>query len=220
MVTTRAGLVQASTALALTVFFLASCGGPATIDLPADPIDRAATCGVVAAASARTRTEISASLPLEAQGRILHHALLAASASGEFKADVAKAVNARMAALQDRITKGKWQDLAAPCESAYPAAGKTEISLPEGKLDAQLQCEELADFVVTALEGEESKYGNALGEFGRMRRQVNDALAAGLNARAGRDLAAQQKARRKALAAASGLGSPIAALDACVKRFP
>lgn len=199
---------------------LAGCGEPKALELPADPVDRAATCGVVAAASARSRTEVSASLSLEAQGRILHHALLAASEGGEFRSDKAKAVTERMAALQDEITKGKWQDLAAPCAAAYPAAGKNKVELPKAKLDAQLQCEELADFTVTALEGEDSKYGNALAEYGLMRRRVNDALAPGLDARAGRDLAAQQKARRKALAAASGLGSPVAVLDACLKRFP
>jgi hypothetical protein len=199
---------------------LLGCGGPKALELPVEPVDRAATCGVVAAASARSRTEVSAPLALEAQARILHHAVLAASEGGEFRSDVAKAVNDRMAALQDGITKGKWQDLAAPCAEAYPAAANSEVDLPKARLDAQLQCEELADFVVTALEGEEAKYGNSLADYRKMRREVNDALAAGLNARAGQDLAAQQKARRRALAAASGLGSPVPVLTACLKRFP
>lgn len=212
-------MTAARAALPLALLLLASCGGPKPLQLPADPVDRAATCGVVAAASARTRTDVAASLTLEAQGRILHHALLAASEGGEFRSDVAKTVSDRMAALQGQITKGKWQELAAPCASAYPAAAKDEVELPKARLDAQLQCEELADFVVTALEGEESRYGNELADFRQMRSRVNDALAGGLNARAGRDLAAQQKARRRALAAASSLGSPISVLDTCRKRF-
>lgn len=198
---------------------LAACG-PKPLALPADPVDRAATCGVVAAATARTAvTDVQAPLPLAAQGRIFHYALLAASAGEAFDADTANRVNKRMRELQESITGGKWQDLAPACDSAFPAAGKTEVTLPEGRLDAQLACEELAEFASVALEGEEIHYGNELAGYRRMRSALNDALGPGLRARAGAALEAQSLERKRALAAAAKLGSPIAVLDTCAERF-
>lgn len=198
---------------------LAACG-PKPLELPADPVDRAATCGVVAAATARTAvTDVQAPLPLAAQGKIFHYALLAASAGSEFKAETANRVNKRMGELQESITAGKWQDLAPACEAAFPVAGKTEVTLPDERLDAQLACEELAEFTSVALEGEEIHYGNELAAYRRMRSELNDALGPGLRAKAGAGLDAQQAERHKALAAAAQLGSPMSVLDACAERF-
>jgi hypothetical protein len=198
---------------------LAACG-PKPLALPADPVDRAATCGVVAAATARTAlADVKAPLPLAAQGRIFHYALLAASEGGEFKAETANAVNKRMPALQESITGGKWRDLAPACDAAYPLAAKTQVTLPAGRLDAQLACEELAEFTSVALDGEEVNFGNELAAYRRMRSDLNDALGPGLRARAGGGLEAQTVERRRALAAAAKLGSPIAVLDTCTERF-
>jgi hypothetical protein len=202
------------------LLLLAGCGAK-SLDLPSDPVDRAATCGVVAAATARTSVpDVKAPLPLAAQGKIFHYALLAASEGGEFKADTANRVNKRMGELQEGITSGKWRDLAPACAAAFPAAEKTEVALPEGRLDAQLACEELAEFTSLALEGSEVHYGNELAAYRRMRSSLNDALAPGLRARAGAKLEAQGRERKRALAAAAQLGSPMAVLDKCVERFP
>jgi hypothetical protein len=201
------------------LLLLTGCGAK-PLALPADPVDRAATCGVVAAAAARTAlTDVKAPLPLAAQGKIFHYALLAASSGETFEADTANRVNQRMGALQESITGGKWQDLTPACDSAFPAAGKTEVSLPEGRLDAQLACEELAEFASVALDGEEVNYGNELAAYRRMRSELNDALAPGLRARAGAGLEAQTGERKRALAAAAKLGSPIAVLDTCAEKF-
>lgn len=198
---------------------LAGCG-PEPLALPTDPVDRAATCGVVAAATARTAlTDIKAPLPLAAQGKIFHYALLAASDGGSFEAETANRVNKRMGALQETITGGKWQDLAPACAAAFPVVDKTEVTLPDGRLDAQLGCEELAEFASVALEGAEADFGNELAAYRRMRSELNDALGPGLRARAGAGLEAQALERKRALAAAAKLGSPIAVLDACVERF-
>ena len=203
----------------LAALLLAGCGEK-TLQLPAEPVDRAATCGVVAAATARTAvTDIQAPLPLAAQGKIFHYALLAASAGEAFEADTANRVNKRMRELQESITGGKWQELTPACDSAFPAAGKTDVTLPEGRLDAQLACEELAEFASVALEGEEVHYGNELAAYRRMRSDLNDALGPGLRARAGADLEAQTRERKRALAAAAQLGSPMAVLDECTERF-
>jgi hypothetical protein len=202
------------------VLLLVSCGGPQAIELPADPVDRAATCAVAAAATARTAvSDVKAPLPLAAQGKIFHYALLAASERGEFKAETANRVNKRMGQLQESITSGKWRDLAPACDGAFPQAGSAAVTLPAAKLDAQLACEELAQFTSVALEGEEIHYGNELAAYRRMRTELNDALAPGLRARAGAGSEAQRRERNRALAAAAQLGSPMPVLDACAQRF-
>jgi len=198
---------------------LGSCG-PKTLALPEQPIDRAATCGVAAAAAARLAvTDVKAPLPLAAHGRIVHYALLAGTEGGEFSGETASAVSRRMSALQEGITRSKWQALAPACEAAYPAAVKTEIALPESGLDAELGCNELAEFLITALEGQEHDYGNEIGGYRKLRLKLNDMIVSGLRARAGSDLKAQQNERRKALAKAAQWGSPTAVMDRCIDRF-
>ncbi len=209
-------LVPAFLACALT---LSGCGAKA-LELPADPVDRAATCAVVAAAAARTAVpDIKAPLPLAAQGKIFHHALLAASQDGAFEADTANRVNKRMRELEAGITGGKWQDLVPACDAAFPATTKTDVSLPSGRFEAQIACEELAEFTSVALEGSEVHFGNELAGYRRMRTELNDALAPGLRARAGSSSEAQSRERKRALAAAAALGSPIPVLDKCRERF-
>ncbi|HEX8574414.1 MAG TPA: hypothetical protein VF759_16865 [Allosphingosinicella sp.] len=211
--------MKALSGFAGAALLLAGCG-PKPLELPADSVDRAATCAVVAAATARTAVaDVQAPLPLAAQGKIFHYALLAASAGETFEADTANRVNKRMGDLQEGITGGKWQELGPACDSAFPAAGKTEVTLPEGLLDAQLACEELAEFTSVALEGEEVHFGNELAAYRRMRSDLNDALGPGLRARAGAGLEAQARERKRALAAAAKLGSPIPVLDKCAERF-
>ena len=129
--------------------------------LPADPADRAATCSVVAAATARTAvTDVKAPLPLAAQGKIFHYALLTASEGGAFKAETANRINKRMRELEAGITGGKWRDLAPACDLAFPVAGKTDVELPSDRFEAQLACEELAEITGIALEG--SKRNSAM----------------------------------------------------------
>jgi hypothetical protein len=209
----------ASRALLGLSFALAGCGGPKAIALPADPVDRAATCGIVAAAAVRTSIDVNAPLPLETHGRVLHYAMLAASDDGTFKAGVASRVSKRMAQLQESVTGADWKALAAPCDAAYPVAAKKGATLPDGRLDAQLACQGLADFVSLALEGEAKHYGNELAAYRLMRRELNEALGAGLRARAGSNLQAQKRVREKAIAEATQLGSPIPVLERCRERF-
>ena len=199
---------------------LSACGGPGPLELPADPVDRAATCAVVSAASSRTAVaDVKAPLPLAAQGRIFHFALLAASQGGTFEAETANRVNKRMRELEAGITGGKWSDLVPACDSAFPLAGKMDVSLPSGRFEAQIACEELAEFTSVALEGGERDFGNELAGYRRMRTELNDAIGPGLRARAGASSEAQSRERDKALAAAAALGSPVPVLDKCRERF-
>lgn len=198
---------------------LAGCGGPKPLSLPTEPVDRAATCAVVAAAEARLAAkDVQAPLPLEAQGRIVHFALLAASAGGSFEAETANAVNARMKALQDEVTSGKWQALSQPCRHAFPAAWNAAPELPKRPLDAELACEQMAEFMGNALGGDRSA-APEVAQYRMLRRTLNDRLAPALRARVGGGFEAQQAAGRKALAKAAQLGSPVALLGVCLKRF-
>jgi hypothetical protein len=209
-------LVSVALACALT---LSACGSKA-LELPADPVDRAATCGVVAAAAARTAVpDVKAPLPLAAQGRIFHYALLAASQGGTFEAETANRINKRMRELEAGITGGKWQGLVPVCDSAFPVTGKADVTLPAGRFEAQIACEELAEFASVALEGSEKDFGNELAAYRRMRTELNDAIAPGLRSKAGPGTEAQARERDRALAAAAALGSPTPVLDKCRERF-
>jgi hypothetical protein len=213
---TRRGGLRALVAMALP---LAACGGPKALALPAEPVDRAATCAVVAAAEARVAVkDVQAPLPLAAQGRIVHYALLAASADGRSDAETANAVNRRMKALEHRITGGRWQALSQPCRDAFPAAVDASPALPPGKLDAGLACEELAEFMANAFEGQKD-VAHEVSEYRTLRGRLNDRLAPALKARVRGGFEAQQAEGRKALARAAGLGPPTAVLDLCLKRF-
>lgn len=208
-----------TSALALAALALASCGGPKALTLPADPVDRAATCGIVAAAEARSATDVNQPLPLAAQGHVLHYALLAASQDGRFSADTAGAVSKQMTALQADVINGKWQDLEPACRTAYPAASATEeVELPKDRLNAQLGCSELAQFTATALEADK-RYSTQVAQYRQLRAKLSDRMGPALRARMGSNLTAQRAAGDKALAAMAQLGSPVAVLDQCLKTF-
>jgi hypothetical protein len=197
---------------------LSSCG-PERLALPAEPVDRAATCGVIAAIGARAATtDIKAPLPFEAQEHILHYALLAGAEAESFSSEKANAVIKRMSELQGEITEGKWQDLVAPCREAFPQAQVSEVTLPGDRFEAQLQCDELGDFLTTALQSQDQHYAARLNDYDGLARNLNQRLGPGLKARAG-GLEAQQEARREALAAAAKLGSPSAVMKQCVERY-
>jgi hypothetical protein len=203
----------------LAALVLASCG-PKSLTLPTDPTDRAATCAVVAAIEARAATtDIKAPLPFEAQEHILHYALLAGAEGERFSTDAANAVTRRMSELQEGITEGKWQDLVPACREAFPVAEVTEPKLPADRFEAQLQCDELGDFITTALQSQDVHYAARLNDYGELARKLDQKLGPGLRARAGADLASQREERGKALAAAARLGSPSAVMKQCVERY-
>lgn len=199
---------------------LLSACGPKTLALPADPIDRAATCGVVAAAEARAASQdIQSALPFTEQTKILHYALLAGSEGESFAADKAQRVVTRMQELQEEITGGKWQELAPACRTAFPLAEKEEVTLPADRFDAQLGCDEMADFMTTALQAQDADYGKQLNDYSALTRKFNHSLAPGLRARAGSNLEKQQEERREALATMAQAGTPSAVMQQCVERF-
>ncbi len=197
---------------------LAGCG-PQALSLPADPNDRAATCGVVAAAEARIGTDVTAELSFPAQTRIIHHALLAGADGEVFAPDRATAVSRRMAELQEDIVAGKWQALAPACSDAFPAASARSVSLPADRLEAQLGCDELADFTTEALTGQGVAYDRELGELASLNRTLDRTIGPALRARAGAEIDAQQAMRGRALAGIAEAGPLAGILTECRRRF-
>ncbi|HEY0313975.1 MAG TPA: hypothetical protein VGC56_15975 [Allosphingosinicella sp.] len=207
-------------ALPLAALLAAGCGGPKALALPDEPVARAATCGVVATATARGATaDIKAPLPIAAEGHILHYALLAASPDKGFSSETAGAVVQRMRSLEPEVTGGKWQDLVPACRAAFPEAEKSDAALPADRLDAQLGCSGLAQFTATALEPAKSTYGAQLGEYRRLRARLSDKMGPALRARAGTAPGAQRRAEGEAMAKIVRAGSPVAVLAACAARF-
>ena len=196
---------------------LSSCG-PKTLVLPDDPIDRAATCGVVAANSARLATaDIKAPLSFEAIGQVLHYPLLAGSTGKAFSSEAATAVQTRMTALQDKIAEGKWQQLVPACQAAFPAAHSKEVTLPADRFDARLGCYALDDFVSSSLQV--GKYENERADLRDLKTKLDAALGTDMRSRVGSDPRSQQEARSKALAKIAKAGSPVAVLKECKARF-
>jgi hypothetical protein len=198
---------------------LAACGKkPAA--LPDDPIKRAATCGVVAAADARRALgSVDAKLTIEQQGHILHYALIEGAAGGSFDRTRSAAVVNAMPLLGDKVTAGKWEPLAGECADAYPAAKPDEsVTLPSDTLTAQAGCHDLSDFITTALRAQENNYIDRMRAYDAMERKLDNKMGAMLKAR-GLNQAQANEARAKALAKVATLGPPIAVLDQCVKTF-
>lgn len=204
--------------LTVSALLLASCG-PKALALPEEPVDRAATCGVIEAQSARLATrDIQVTLPFEAMGRIIHYPLLAGSAGGSFSSEVAAKVQARMSELQDGISEGKWQELVPACRTAFPPTAVQQVKLPDDRFDAQLGCVELGDFLQSSLE-DQAEYGNELAEYRELSRKLETTVTAGLRGRAGAALPARIEERHKALAAIAGAGPPVAVMRQCLARF-
>ena len=200
------------------VLLLTSCG-PKSLELPSQPIDQAATCGVVAAAEARAGTaDIKAPLSFASMQRILQYPLLAGSTGDSFVPESASAVQSKMTELQGRIIAGKWQDLVQACKAAFPATAITKLELPADRFQAQLGCYELADFIRSALE-KGGEYDNELSAYHELSMKLDPVLGAGLRSRGGTDFKSQQEQRHKALAMIVKAGPPTEVMRQCVAKF-
>lgn len=204
---------------AILISMLAACGS-APLSLPQDKVDRAATCAVVAAASARQTTkDVSAPLPLPVHGRIAHYALVAATDGGSYTPEVAGGVSRRMNELKEQITDGRWQPLEPACQAAYPAFERTDGALPEDGFEAELQCSELGEFLYSALKAHEDDYRNEIVGYRNLHLRLDEKLARPLLAKAGSDVEARRKLRHAALVSAAQLGNPVAVMEQCNRRF-
>lgn len=207
--------------LGATMLVLAGCG-PKTLALPADPVEQAATCGVVAAAEARVRqpADVAKPLPLAAQSHILHYALLAGAAEQPFSQKRVAAVVARMPQIGEQVTKGKWQALVPACAAAYPQAVQAApVELPAEALDTQLSCYTLAGFLDKALGAQGDAYVADLARYGALRRKLDDRIGSKLAAQGKSSAETQADDRAERLGAAAKLGPPVKVMDACLAKY-
>lgn len=211
-------LVFMGSSLALA---LSGCGAR-SLELPGDMVERAATCGVVAAVDAREKTRtIQGSLPLEAQSRIIHYAMLTAAEGPAFEPSKAAAVVKRMPQLEGKVTKGKWQKLVGPCEQAFPATAPASgaIELPKDPLEAELGCNGVAAFLDRAVQKPDKAAQDELKHYQAMRTSLDDKIGRQLKQRGQRSFEAIQEARQKAMATAVKLGPPSEVMKVCLARF-
>jgi hypothetical protein len=194
--------------------------GEKTPPLPTEALDRAATCGVVAAASEREAAGARGDLPADAQARILHYAMLYASAGGTLDQDKVNAVSKRMPALFDRTIQGKWQNLRPVCAQAFPATQVQQPKLPAKPADSMLQCYILADFLRKVLSAQGSSYGAATNAYGALKDRLDTKMVPVLRAAGLHNGSAFQHKRLEELAAAAKLGQPPAVIAACEKKYP
>jgi len=215
--------VKSSLLLSLpTLALVLSACGPAKLELPAEPVARAATCGVVAAAGARQggTGAVDEALPSDFQGRVLHYALLAAVQDGRYSQDAAAAVAQQMPVLQPEVTKGQWQELAASCDTAFPKAAKIEpVELPADSLKTQVGCYQLGSFLWTALQSQSDDYAKDLGKYRELRVTMDPKIGAGFARDGIRSDEAIKSFRKKAMAEMIELGSPIPVMNACTDRY-
>ena len=198
---------------------LASCAAEKPA-LAEQPIERAATCGVVAAAEARASLgEAVPLLPLDAREHMLHYALIAASERGSFSPETAKAVIERMAELENGPVKEEWQELLPLCREAYHDAWTFNVELTKDRFDSKLQCDELGKFITLSLGDQGGRYEQQLGAYRQMAIKLEERLGPGIKVRAGDDPRKQQELRRQALAAASKLGRPAQVMEQCLERY-
>lgn len=192
---------------------LAGCARKAAT-LPTDPIDRAAACSAIQAAAEQEAVGAAGHLSADAQGRVLHYALLAGSGGGRFDADTGNAVIKRTPALFDRTVKGEWKTLKPACAAAFPATAGRQPTLPDDPSRRALQCYVLVDFMRKALGQYGGRYGEDTVRLGVLADKL-DAKVAPAVKRRGLQGTALLDAKNEALAAAAALGPPPLVIDQC-----
>lgn len=203
--------------LGIPVLLMGSaCSKP--LVLSDDPIERAATCGVVTAAQARqAQADFRAPLSIEAQGKILHHALAVGAETPEFSQDKAAAVVKQMSERADAITDSSWEKLVEPCAAAFPVPTSTP-KLPDDPLTTALGCDALGRFMRAAL-ASDGRYEAVLAGYNRLETSLDSKVAPLLARRGLSSPEATQVEKRKALSTFAKLGRPDQVMDACLVRF-
>jgi hypothetical protein len=213
--------MMSKTALLLPItaaLILPGCASK-TPTLPDDPIEKAASCGVITAAGEREAAGVKGELPVKAQERIFHYPLLAGSTGKSFDNASAQAVFERMPKVFDDVTKGKWQTLKPACAAAFPQTQIAQPTLPARPLDSMLQCYVLVDFMRKSLGSIGGAYSETSLQYGVFTAKLDTKVSAAL-AKAGiKNGPALQDRRAEALAAAAKMGQPSSVIAACVKKY-
>jgi hypothetical protein len=202
----------------MSALLITACSKTEKPVLPADPVERAATCAVVAELDER-RQAGRAALPFEAHEHVLHYALLAGATGESFASATTYAVFQRIKQIRPEVAASKWQKILPECRIAYPEAWTFNVELPKDRFDSKLQCNELGKFVARTLRKHHAEDPARAAAYAKMSSNLDYRLAPGLRVRAGAELANQEAGRRKALAAAVKLGRPSQVMEQCVQRY-
>lgn len=214
--------MRALSALAPVVALVIAGCGARELTLPEDSVGKAATCGVVAAAKARSDDpkNVAGSLAFERQAQIIHYALLAGAEGEQFSTDTASAVVQKMQDIQEEVTGGDWKALVQPCQTAFPETDLARpVALPEGASDAQVGCYALGKFMMRALSVQGNAYEKQLLAYGKLGRDLDPKVARSFDQRGITSDESRQAQRDKALAKFTKLGSPAKVMEACTARF-
>jgi hypothetical protein len=210
---------QSTASLAATgALLFASCSGKEQPVLPADPIERAATCAVVAELDERAQAG-DAPLPFEAHEHVLHYALLAGASGTSFSPEATNAAIERMKQIRPEVAGTKWQKILPQCRIAFAEAWTFNIELPKDRFDSKLQCDELGKFLTRSLRRHHSEDPVRAAAYDQMARKLDYRIEPGLRVRTGDGPAEQAAERRKALAAAAKLGRPTQVMEQCIQRY-
>jgi hypothetical protein len=210
---------QGLASLAATSALLAtSCSKVEQAILPAEPVERAATCAVVAELDER-RQAGDAPLPFEAHEHVLHYALLAGSRGEAFSPETTNAVIGRIKQIRGPISETKWQKILPECRVAFAEAWTFNIELPKDRFDSKLQCDELGKFLAGTLRKHHAEDPVRASAYAKMALNLDYRLAPGLRVRGGEGMNEQEAVRRKALAAAAKLGRPTQVMEQCIQRY-
>lgn len=209
----KAAFILIPSLLAMT-----ACGSK-PLTLGETVVDKAATCGVVAAAAARTvASDIKAPLSVEARGQMLSYALLAGSEGNRFAPETTGAVIKRMPELADAVTDRNWEKLVAPCEQEFPVAQASAPELPKDPLVSALGCDQISSFMRKALAGD-PLYEETQVRYGKLDAKLDGKVTPLL---ANRGFASEEKAKEQkmtAMATFAKLGPPDKLMDACIARY-
>jgi hypothetical protein len=202
----------------ISALLLTSCSGAEKPVLPVQPVERAATCAVVAELDER-RQAGKAPLPFEAHEHVLHYALLAGAHGQSFSAETTNAVIKRMKEVRGEVTKSKWVKILPECRVAFAEAWTFNIELPKDRFDSKMQCDELGKFLARTLRKHHAEDPVRAAAYAKMASNLDYRLGPGLRVRAGAGLDEQAAVRREALAAAAKLGRPTQVMEQCIQRY-
>ena len=203
---------------AIGALLLASCSGAEKPVLPSDPVERAATCAVVAELDERQQAG-TAPLPFAAHEHVLHYALLAGSTGESFSPETTNAVIARIKEIRPQVAESKWEKILPECRIAFAEAWTFNIELPKDRFDSKIQCDELGKFLARTLRKHHEEDPVRAAAYAKMAANLDYRLSPGLRVRAGDEAATQMSVRRKALAAAAKLGRPTQVMELCIQRY-
>ena len=126
---------------------LAGCAG-APLDLPDDPVARAATCSAVRTLELRSGRTDERPVSFAGSTEILHFAMIYA-AEEAVEADQRRltAVSARVPDVLRDLDGKNWASLVEPCNAAYPETQRNAAALPGDPFEAGMTCFALTDFL-------------------------------------------------------------------------